>query len=160
MTIDTRMMPPIGAVSRMKLKIELVVERRVDRIREGSHKQGMPVRRRIDDRFGADVAAGSRPIVDQEGLPEPVGKPLPDQPRRDVDAASRGKRRDNPHRARGISLRAGQSRQHRQRGNARGEMQKFPAGKSHDVLGAIVPRPAWAEQPKYRLTARSGRRSL
>jgi hypothetical protein len=120
----------------------------------------MPVRRRIDDRFGANVAAGSRPVVDHEGLPEPIGKPLPDQPRGDVDAASCGERRHNPHRTRGISLRAGQPRQHRQRGNAHGEMQKFPAGKAHDVLRAIVPRPAWAEQPKYRLMARSGHRSL
>ena len=93
-----------------EVEIELLVERRVDGVRDGSQKQGMPVRRRIDDRFGADVAAGSRSILDHEGLSQPIGKPLADQPRRDVDAAPRRERRNDPHRPRGINLRAGRSR--------------------------------------------------
>src|SRR6266436_2422803 len=71
-----------------EVEIELLVERRVYGVWDGGQKQGMPVRRRIDDRFGADVAAGSRPILNHEGLSQPIGKPLADQPRRDVDAAS------------------------------------------------------------------------
>jgi hypothetical protein len=71
---------------------------------------GATVRRRIDDPFGAEVTAGPRSILDHEGLSQPIGKPLADQPRRDIDAAPGRKRRNDAHRPRGIALRAGQPR--------------------------------------------------
>ena len=82
----------------------------------------MPVRGRIYDRLGPDVAACPRPILRDEGLTEPVGKPLTDQSRGDVHPAARGKRNDDAHRSRRIDLRAGDARDRRQRGSARGQI--------------------------------------
>ena len=59
-----------------EVEIELLVERRVYGIREGGQKQSMSIRRRIDDGFGADVAASSWSILNHEGLSQPFGKPL------------------------------------------------------------------------------------
>jgi hypothetical protein len=52
----------------------------------------MSVRSRIDDRFGPNVAAGARSILNHEGLSQPLRKPLANQARRDVDPAAGGKR--------------------------------------------------------------------
>jgi hypothetical protein len=38
----------------------------VDRLRCADQEQRVAVRRRMGDRFGADIAAGARPIVDDE----------------------------------------------------------------------------------------------
>jgi hypothetical protein len=44
----------------------MLVERGVDRLRRADQEQRVAVRRRMGDRFGADIAAGARPIVDDE----------------------------------------------------------------------------------------------
>jgi hypothetical protein len=49
-----------------KIVVEMLVERGVDRLRPADQEQRVAVRRRMGDRFGADVAAGARPIVDDE----------------------------------------------------------------------------------------------
>ena len=41
------------------------------------------------DRLGTDVAAGARPVVDDEWLTEPLRQPLADQARDDVGPARR-----------------------------------------------------------------------
>ena len=51
------------------------------------------VRRRTHDRFGADIAAGTRPVLDDEWLAEPLRQPLTDQARDDVGARRRRERR-------------------------------------------------------------------
>jgi hypothetical protein len=61
--------------------------------------------------LGADVAAGARPVLDDEGLTQPFGQPLADQPRGDVDAAACGEAGNDAHRPRRIILRPGLSRQ-------------------------------------------------
>src|SRR3981189_3518597 len=111
MTIGTRMMPATGAMSGIKLKLSLVVERGVDRVRNGGKQQRISVSGRVHDGLGADVAAGSRPVLDAEGLAQPLGQPLPDQPRRDVDPAAGGKTGDDAHRPRRIIERRCRSRQ-------------------------------------------------
>ena len=49
----------------------------------------MAVRGRAHDRLGADVAAGARPVLDDEGLAEPLRQPLTHQARHDVGRAAR-----------------------------------------------------------------------
>ncbi len=102
-----------------EVEIELVVERRIDRIGDGGEKQRVSVRLRIHDGLGAEVAAGSRPIFDDEILAEPLGQPLPDQARGDVDPAAGRKADDDVHRPCRIGLRPGEARHGRERGSAR-----------------------------------------
>ena len=67
-----------------EIEIELVVERRVDRVRRQDQEQRIAVRRRAHDRLGADIAAGARPVLDDEWLAEPLRQPLTHQARDDV----------------------------------------------------------------------------
>ena len=69
-----------------EIEIELVVERRVDRVRRIDQEQRVAVRRRTHDRLGADIAAGARPVLDDEWLAEPLRQPLTHQAREDVVA--------------------------------------------------------------------------
>ena len=55
-----------------EIEIELVVERGIDRVRPCHQEERIPVRRRIHDRLGGDVAAGTRPVLDDERLAEPL----------------------------------------------------------------------------------------
>src|SRR5262245_53787784 len=55
-----------------EIEIELVVERRVDRVRRIGQQKRIAVRRSAHDRLGADVAAGTRPVLDDELLTEPL----------------------------------------------------------------------------------------
>ena len=47
-------------------------------------EQRVAVGRRAHDRFGADIAAAARPVVDDDGLAEPLRQPLTDQAREEV----------------------------------------------------------------------------
>ena len=91
----------------------------------------MAVRGRAHDRLGGDIAAGARPVLDNERLTEAFRQPLADQPCNDVDVVAGGEADDDVHRPRRIGLRPGDPRDGRQRGSARGQMQKIPAGKFH-----------------------------
>ncbi len=51
-------------------------------------EQRVAVGRRAHDRFGADIAAGARPVFDDDRLPQPLLQLGADQPHQDVaDAA-------------------------------------------------------------------------
>ena len=76
-----------------EIEIELVVERRVDRVRRSDQEERVAVRRRAHDRLGADIAAGARPVLDDELLAEPLRQPLTDQARDDVGRAAGGQSR-------------------------------------------------------------------
>ena len=71
-----------------EIEIELVVERRVDRVRRRGQEERVAVGRRVHDGLGADIAAGARPVLDDELLAEPLRQPLPHQPRDDVGRAA------------------------------------------------------------------------
>src|SRR5262249_14315607 len=101
----------------------------------------IPIRRSIHDGLGADIAAGSRPVLDDELLAESLGQPLADQTRSDVGPAARRKADDNAHRPRRIRLRPRDPWQHRRRGTASDEMQKSSPGKIHRVLSRMHWRP-------------------
>ncbi len=88
-----------------EIEIELVVERCVDYVRYGGQKQRMTIGWRTHRSLGCDIAAGARPIFDNEWLAEPLREPLPDQARTDVSRAARSVADDNPDRPRRIALR-------------------------------------------------------
>ena len=73
-----------------EIEIEIVVERRVDRDRSGDQEERIAVRGRAHDRLGADIAAGARPVLDDEWLAEPLRQPLAHQARDDVESHRRG----------------------------------------------------------------------
>ena len=88
-----------------EIEIELVVERRVDRVVELTSEQRIAVRRRAHDRLGGDIAASTRPVLDDEWLAEPLRQPLTDQPREDVGRPPAAKPTIDAHRPRRIGLR-------------------------------------------------------
>ncbi len=116
-----------------EVETELVVERGVDGIRRRDKEQRIAVRGRTHDGFGGDIGGCSGPIFDEELLAEPLGQPLTDETRGDVGGAAGGKADDEAHRSRRIRLRPSDARHGRERGSARGQMQKFTAGKFHRV---------------------------
>ena len=79
-------------------KIEVVVERRVDRRRRADEEKRVTVGGRMGDRIGADVGAGARPVLDNELLAEALRQPLADQTRDDVEGAAGRNADDDPYR--------------------------------------------------------------
>ena len=54
------------------------------RVHRSDKEECVAVRRRVHDRLGTDVAAGARPVVDDELLAESLRQPLTDQARENV----------------------------------------------------------------------------
>ena len=81
-----------------EIEIEVVVKRRIDRVRRTDQEQRVTVRNCAHDRLGGDIAAGTRPVLDDEWLAEPLRQPLTDQTREDVVGAAGGKADDDTHR--------------------------------------------------------------
>ena len=104
-----------------EIEVEPFVERRVDRVVRGNHEERIAVGRRAHDRLGGDIA-GARPVVDDEWLTEPIGKPLPGQPRKDVGRAARGNADHDTHRPRRIGPRPSEARQRWKCGSTRCQM--------------------------------------
>src|SRR6516164_11214389 len=134
-----------------KNEIELVVERRVDRVRGTYHEQRVAVRWRAHDRLGGNIAGSTWPALDDEWLAEPLRQRLTDQARDDLDYATGRKADDDAHRPRGAGLRPSETRHGRERGRNRGQMQKLTAGKFHRdaSLYAVIrsPRRRWRVCP-------------
>ena len=59
-----------------KIVIELVVKRRVCRVRQRDQKKRVAVRGRAYYRLGGDIATGARPVLDDEWLTKPLRQPL------------------------------------------------------------------------------------
>jgi hypothetical protein len=112
-----------------KIEAKLLVERRVDRDRRADREQGVAVGGRAHDRLGGDVGGGTDPVVNHERLPQTLRQPVTDQSRQDVLRAARSRADDDAHQARRVGLRRHDPRHGRQRGSARGQMQKSSAGK-------------------------------
>src|SRR5262249_10297911 len=85
-------------------------------------------------RFGRDIAPRAGPVLDDKLLAEPFRQPLRDEPCTGVEWAASGIADENAHRPRRIGLRSRNPRHSRQRGRARGQMQKISAGKFHCEL--------------------------
>src|SRR5262249_11941349 len=106
-----------------------LVELCIDRVDRSHEEERIAIGRRTHDRLRSNVAGGTRPVLDDERLPKPLRQRLTNQPRSCVGRAAAGKADDDAHRPAWVALRPSEARDGRQRGNARGQMQKFPAGK-------------------------------
>src|SRR5262245_15084479 len=71
-----------------EIVVELVVECRIDRVETTDQQKRVAVCGRAHDGLGADIAAATRPVVDNKLLSEPLRQPLSDQAREDVDRKS------------------------------------------------------------------------
>ena len=111
-------------------------QRRVHGIGRRGEEQRVAVRRGVDDRLGAEIAAGAGLVLDHDGLAERIAQPLRCDPRGDVDLAAGGEADDQADRMRRIGLRPGDARRQRQRGGAGGQMQKSSPLHCSPGLGA------------------------
>ena len=80
----------------------------------------MTVRRCPHDAFGADIVAGTRSVLNDEWLPEPLRQRLTHEPRDGVGGLACRKGDDDPHQPRRIGLRPSKARRERKRGRAGG----------------------------------------
>ena len=114
-----------------EIEFEVRIERRVDCVRRDHHEERVAVRRRFHDHFGADIAGGARSVLDDELLAKSLRQPLTHQARDDVGRTTGRKADNDAHRVRRIGFRPRDARHRRERGSARGQMQKSSAGKFH-----------------------------
>src|SRR6516165_2738136 len=113
-----------------EIEAELIIKGHIDGVRRSRQEERVAVGRGTHDGLGADIVAGTRPIIDDELLAEPLREPLSHQAREDIDRAARRGRRDQAHRPRRIDLPPCAPRDSRQRGCTCGQMQKISAGGS------------------------------
>src|SRR5215472_18919579 len=94
-------------------------------------KQRVAIWWRTHDGLSSDIAAGTRPVLNDELLTELLGEPLTYHARDDVNRLARGKSDDDAHWPRRIALRSRDARDSRENGGAHCQMQKISAGKFH-----------------------------
>src|SRR5215217_2008605 len=80
-----------------KIEIEFFVKRHVDRRRCSDQQEGVAVRRCIHDHLRTDIAPGSRPVLSEKLLTEPLRQPLTYQTGGDVGGSTRGEWDDDAH---------------------------------------------------------------
>src|SRR5262249_26198957 len=83
-----------------EIEFELLVERRVDRVRRAEKEERVTICGRTHDRFGSDIAAGARPVVDGKWSAKPFRQPLTYQTCEYVRPALWRKADDDAHRPR------------------------------------------------------------
>jgi hypothetical protein len=74
--------------------------------------------------FGGNIAAGTRAVLNDERLPEPLGQPQARQAREDVAAPAGSEANDQAYRARWIGLRVRKPRGRGKRDSTGRQMQK------------------------------------
>src|SRR5262245_45360477 len=116
-----------------EIEVQLLVERRIDRVRSNAGKKRVAVRGCTYNGFGGDIAASAGPVLDNKMLPQPLRQPVTDQTCGKGGWATATKSFKHPHRPHGIRLRPRAARECRQRGSSRYQMQKSTAGKCHGV---------------------------
>src|SRR5262249_51177174 len=67
-----------------EIEVEVPIERWVDCTRRHSEQQRAAVRRRLQRKFGANIGAGTWPVVHHKRLSKFLRQPLPDQARDEV----------------------------------------------------------------------------
>src|SRR5215831_940472 len=108
-----------------EIEFKLIVEGHVDRVAGEDQKERMAVRLRPDDRLRADIAARAWSIVDYELLAEPLRELLSDQTSHGVGCTARRVADDDTHGPRRVGLRPSDARHGRERGSARGQVEKL-----------------------------------
>ena len=110
-----------------KIEVELFVECRIDRVGRRSHKERIAVRGGPHDCLGCQVRACSRTVLNNECLPQSLGKTLRDDTRYDIGRPTRTKPDDQAHRPRRVCLRPCDFVHGRKAGSACCQMEKLPA---------------------------------
>jgi hypothetical protein len=87
-----------------EIEVELLIKRRVHRVRRMDQEERVAIRGRTHDRLSADIAVRSGPGLDDEWLAESLRQPLTHQTSDDVDTAASRKADDDTHRPRWIGL--------------------------------------------------------
>ena len=84
----------IGAGNRLDVAHDIdrafFIERHVDGMRRSDLQKRISIRWRARGRLQGEIAAGTRPIVDDHRLPEPLRQRLTDEARDDVGRATGG----------------------------------------------------------------------
>jgi hypothetical protein len=88
-----------------RIKWKLAKDRGRNRLANRRLQNGVPVRSRLRDQVGSDVAPGPHPVLDHHGLLELFRQPGADHARQQIDRASRGERHENSHRSVRVILR-------------------------------------------------------
>ena len=116
-----------------EIEVELVIERRrIGGGRRVEYEKRIAVRRRVHDRLGGQVAARSRPVLDEELLAEPLRQRLRQQACRDVDPAAGREADDEADRPCRVGLRSCDPRHRREDGGGACQAQKPATWKLHD----------------------------
>src|SRR5262249_55612244 len=114
-----------------EIKRKLLVKCRVDGVVRADEGDRVAIGRRVERGLHADIAGRAGPVLNDKLLSEMIRQVLADDARHDVVGAARRKRDDPVHRPRRIGLRRRDAGDCRQRGSARGQMQKCTAWKFH-----------------------------
>jgi hypothetical protein len=135
-----------------EIEVELLIKCRIDRIPDTDDEEHIAVGWCADDRLGGDVAASANPVLDDELLTEVLRKPLADEARSDVGAATSRKADDQSHRPRWVGLRGCYPRHGREPDSAHCQMQKLSASKLQGLPPMATPTRLYAEfEPPRRL---------
>ena len=120
-----------------EIETEFFVERRIDCVHGTTQQESVTVSGCTNDRFGSQIAARAGPVLDNDWLVELVRQPLTDQARNDVKSTAGRKADEDAQRPRRIGLCKSEAGRDRERGSARGQMQKLSSvGKFHIALTA------------------------
>src|SRR5262249_25957651 len=122
-----------------EIEDEIGVPRGFDSIRAANLQKRIAIGGCIYARLGGDGAGSARSVLDYELLAQPVRQPLSHQACGDVGGSASRKADDNADRPRRIGLRPCYPRYGRQRGSARGQMQKISAVKFHSTPPEFQP---------------------
>src|SRR5713226_7988814 len=114
-----------------KIIVEFFKQCCVDRGSTTDNEESIAVCGCPHDRLNTDIAASARTILNEELLAEALRQQLTYQARRDVVHATGGKGDNDACRPCRKGLRPRDARDCRQRGSARGQIQKSTAGKFH-----------------------------
>jgi hypothetical protein len=105
-----------------EIETEMLIERGVEYVGQHVADDRVAVGLRLDHDLGADIAAGARPVLDDEILAELFRKPLRGEPRDDVRRAAGREGDDHLDWAGRVGVRVGDAGERRQRGGAHREM--------------------------------------
>src|SRR4029453_9949088 len=81
-----------------EIKVQLVVQRRVDCVRRSAEEERVAVWWRPHDSLSAQIAASTAAILDDKWLAEPFREPLTDHTRENIGRAAGAKPNDDAHR--------------------------------------------------------------
>ena len=121
-------------MSRMKVEIELLVERRIYRGWRADQKKRVAIRGRAHNGLSPDIGAGAGATLDDEGLAQSLLERLTQQPRHDVGTASGREGYDHVHGSVRLGLRLRGAWEGREHSSTCCKLQKPAAWKVHCCL--------------------------